>query len=278
MACTGTAPRHGGTWRMPITATSRGVPQCCAAGCLWPTCCTWRRRAPPTFFFRRPRHFCRASFPTGAATTSTDAVPETLIARASVADGDIVFPDGMRYRLLVLPQVETMTPRLLRKVSGVGRSGSDSDRNASEGFAKSERAIRTAMRRCGRLSNELWADRPDAGETGKVGRRNPRASQRERISMGRAEPIGAGEMDLGGRAQMSPATTRERAHLRASSMWTSAATIDIAEVLITASPSYEVAVNGPCDWAAGHVVDQVRRSRRDVSADRRRERNSCDCG
>ena len=42
--------------------------------------------------------------------------PETLIARASVKDGRIIFPDGMSYRLLVLPQCQTMTPRLLEKV------------------------------------------------------------------------------------------------------------------------------------------------------------------
>jgi hypothetical protein len=42
--------------------------------------------------------------------------PETLIARASVKEGSIVFPDGMSYRLLVLPRVQTMTPRLLAKI------------------------------------------------------------------------------------------------------------------------------------------------------------------
>jgi hypothetical protein len=42
--------------------------------------------------------------------------PETLITRASVKDGRIVFPDGMSYRLLVLPQSQTMTPRTLEKV------------------------------------------------------------------------------------------------------------------------------------------------------------------
>jgi hypothetical protein len=41
---------------------------------------------------------------------------ETLIARASVKDGRIVFPDGMSYRLLVLPRFQTMTPRLLAKI------------------------------------------------------------------------------------------------------------------------------------------------------------------
>ena len=40
-----------------------------------------------------------------------------------MTDGDIVFPDGMRYRILVLPQVETMTPRLLRKVEQLVEAG-----------------------------------------------------------------------------------------------------------------------------------------------------------
>ena len=34
----------------------------------------------------------------------------------SVKDGRIVLPDGMSYRVLVLPQVETMTPALLAKI------------------------------------------------------------------------------------------------------------------------------------------------------------------
>lgn len=42
--------------------------------------------------------------------------PETLLARASVRNGQIVFPDGMSYRLLVLPRSPTMTPELLAKV------------------------------------------------------------------------------------------------------------------------------------------------------------------
>ncbi|MGV3614776.1 MAG: glycosyl hydrolase [Fimbriimonas sp.] len=49
--------------------------------------------------------------------------PETLIARARAKDGRIVFPDGMSYRVLVLPRVETMTPRLLRKVVELAEAG-----------------------------------------------------------------------------------------------------------------------------------------------------------
>ncbi len=49
--------------------------------------------------------------------------PEALINRGSVRDGKIVFPDGMSYRLLVLPRVETMTPRLLQKIEQLVAAG-----------------------------------------------------------------------------------------------------------------------------------------------------------
>lgn len=49
--------------------------------------------------------------------------PEALLERMSVRDGRLVLPDGMSYRLLVLPGVETMTPRLLEKVRGLLEAG-----------------------------------------------------------------------------------------------------------------------------------------------------------
>lgn len=53
-----------------------------------------------------------------------DAVdPTTLMQRASVRDGRIVFPDGMSYRLLVMPRFDTMTPALLRKITALVRGG-----------------------------------------------------------------------------------------------------------------------------------------------------------
>ncbi len=41
---------------------------------------------------------------------------EALLTRVSVRDGGLVLPDGMSYRVLVLPPMETATPRLLRKI------------------------------------------------------------------------------------------------------------------------------------------------------------------
>jgi hypothetical protein len=50
---------------------------------------------------------------------STDA----LLTRMTVQDGRLVLPDGMSYRLLVLPKVETMTPRLLAKIKELVEAG-----------------------------------------------------------------------------------------------------------------------------------------------------------
>lgn len=47
----------------------------------------------------------------------------TLINLARAQDGNIVFPGGASYRLLVLPNVETMTPELLDKVAALIRNG-----------------------------------------------------------------------------------------------------------------------------------------------------------
>jgi len=49
--------------------------------------------------------------------------PKIFVARAGVEDGLIVFPGGSSYRLLVLPQVETMTPALLAKVRDLVKAG-----------------------------------------------------------------------------------------------------------------------------------------------------------
>jgi hypothetical protein len=49
--------------------------------------------------------------------------PKILMARAEVKDGLIAFPGGSSYRLLVLPQVETMTPGLLGKIRDLVKAG-----------------------------------------------------------------------------------------------------------------------------------------------------------
>ena len=72
---------------------------------------------PPTAFATH------GGFPDRQGYNFDGCSPETLMRRASVQRGRIVFPDGMSYRLLVLPNWDTMTPRLLRKVTALVRAG-----------------------------------------------------------------------------------------------------------------------------------------------------------
>ena len=67
-----------------------------------------RRFAPPPTAMIAP--FVRGGYNFDGCT------PEVVLTRMSVKDGRIVLPDGMSYRVLVLPQVETMTPALLGKI------------------------------------------------------------------------------------------------------------------------------------------------------------------
>jgi hypothetical protein len=49
--------------------------------------------------------------------------PEVVLTRMQVKDGGLVLPDGMSYRLLVLPDTPTMTPGLLRKIRDLVAAG-----------------------------------------------------------------------------------------------------------------------------------------------------------
>ncbi|HEY1685229.1 MAG TPA: glycosyl hydrolase [Tepidisphaeraceae bacterium] len=49
--------------------------------------------------------------------------PHALIAKASVVDGRIAFPGGSSYRLLVLPELDTITPELLGKIQQLLQDG-----------------------------------------------------------------------------------------------------------------------------------------------------------
>ncbi len=73
--------------------------------------------------FRAPQSATRGNPPDQLGHSFDGCAPETLIERMSVKDGWLVLPDGMRYRLLVLPIVETMTPGLLTKVKQLIEDG-----------------------------------------------------------------------------------------------------------------------------------------------------------
>ncbi len=83
--------------------------------------------------------------------------PEVVLTRMSVRDGRIVLPDGMSYRLLVLPQATTMTPALLRKVKDLVEAGATVlgprpvKSPSLSNYPKCDEEVR-------QLANDLWAD------------------------------------------------------------------------------------------------------------------------
>ena len=73
--------------------------------------------------FRAPASATRGDPPDRLGYNFDACAPETLLARVAVEDGRLVLPDGMSYRVLVLPERETMTPALLRRVKELVEAG-----------------------------------------------------------------------------------------------------------------------------------------------------------
>ncbi len=73
--------------------------------------------------FRPPASSVRGNPPDRLGYAFDGCAPEVLIARMSVKNGELALANGMRYRLLVLPERETMTPALLRKVKQLIEEG-----------------------------------------------------------------------------------------------------------------------------------------------------------
>ena len=64
---------------------------------------------------------CDPALPKGYSFDYINA--EVLMTRAKAKDGYIVLPDGMKYKVLVLPKQETMRPELLKKISELVNDG-----------------------------------------------------------------------------------------------------------------------------------------------------------
>jgi hypothetical protein len=64
---------------------------------------------------------CNPSLPPGYSFDYINS--EVIRERVTVRDGKLVLPDGMSYRILVLPELETMRPELLNKITELVKSG-----------------------------------------------------------------------------------------------------------------------------------------------------------
>jgi hypothetical protein len=97
--------------------------------------------------------------------------PNILMNRAKVKDGRILFPRGTSYRILVLPEFETMTPKLLEKITqlveaGATIIGSPPVKSPSlSGYPKCDEKVRN-------LAKKLWGNlqRPAEKTERKYGR------------------------------------------------------------------------------------------------------------
>jgi hypothetical protein len=89
--------------------------------------------------------------------------PEVVLTRMSVKDGRLVLPDGMSYRMLVLPKVGTMTPRLLAKIKKLVADGATvvggppSKSPSLSDYPKCDAKVK-------RLAGELWGTGFPPGE------------------------------------------------------------------------------------------------------------------
>lgn len=173
--------------------------------------------------------------------------PEVVLTRMKVKDGRLVLPDGMSYRMLVLPRVPTMTPQLLRKIrqlvaAGATVVGAPPLKSPSlSGYPQCDAEVQA-------LAADLWgADAPPAELT-------ERRYQRGRIFWGGeirpAQTAGADEADAlagakwiwhpeGNPARSAPPGKR---HFR--KLITVDGPVQSARLLLTADNSFECWING----------------------------------
>ena len=107
--------------------------------------------------FRPSASATRGKWPDRLGYAFDGCAPETLLERVSVRDGRLVLPDGMSYRVLVLPERDTMTPALLRKVSELVAAGA-TVLGPPPRKSPSLRAFPQCDAEVQRLAQELWGD------------------------------------------------------------------------------------------------------------------------
>jgi hypothetical protein len=109
--------------------------------------CYLQAETPPQGFGAHPHH----------GYDWDECTAEVVLHRMSVKDGRIVLPDGMSYRVLVLPQTSAMTPALLRKIgelvqAGATVIGSPPQRSPSlAGFPQCDQEVQ-------QLAKQIWGD------------------------------------------------------------------------------------------------------------------------
>jgi hypothetical protein len=124
---------------------------------------------------------------------------EVVLTRMSVKDGRLVLPDGMSYRMLVLPKAGTMTPRLLGKIKELVAAGA-----TVVGAPPSKSPSLADYPRCDdqvkRLAGQLWGTGGPPEEP-------------------TARPFGKGKIIWGGEFRPSPEPTPQATSRLSSATW-----------------------------------------------------------
>ena len=82
---------------------------------------------------------------------------DAVLNRMSVKNGRIVLPDGMSYRVLVLPQTSTATPALLQKVKALAQAGA-TVLGSPPAFSPSLSGYPGCDQEVKELAREIWGD------------------------------------------------------------------------------------------------------------------------
>jgi hypothetical protein len=107
--------------------------------------------------FRPPSSATRGGPPDRLGYNFDGCAPDVFLERMGVKDGKLFLPDGMEYRVLVLPERETMTPAMATKVKQLVEGGATvigPPPQTSPGladFPRCDEAVR-------KLSSEVWGN------------------------------------------------------------------------------------------------------------------------
>jgi len=107
--------------------------------------------------FRPPVSASAGSLPDHSGYNFDGCAPETLLERAQVKGGQLIFPGGSTYQILVLPERRTMTTALLEKIMALVRAGATVfgpppiKSPSLQDYPKCDGTVQ-------KLSKELWGD------------------------------------------------------------------------------------------------------------------------
>jgi hypothetical protein len=208
----------------------------------------------PNVFFPPRSAFRPGTFADRRGYNFDGCAPQTLIARAAVKDGHIVFPDGMSYRILVLPRVHTMTPRVLEKIAALVEAGATvlgapPQRSPSlSNYPECDQQVRELAARLW-LPGEMGSERPMV--RGRVIRDSvPLSDHAHPLAQASwiwCSPDAAASITAGGTLVFDREFSIENARM-----------IETALLTITADESYELSLNSRV-IAAGNAAQRARR-------------------